>query len=405
MDEDTELENNSELTETENTGTDNDSGTGEENSSDSGNTETDIPESGNNTEGENPEPKKVYFSWNKSFNAETKSPPRRLPESVISDSIDQQKAAIANALGDIGISGVGGGGSDIDFNELKEEIITEVIERLRPSGHVYPDTSLYPEYIRPIISEYDNGARNPTDYIPREPDGDVKYALEYLDVSKFQNLSHMFDDYYNSSFSRNFAMTNPSVFANLDLSNWNVSNVKNMFKMFANNSFIKSLNLSGWDVRKVTNMNHMFRGYNSGSPFSLIENLNVSNWDVRNIVSMQDMFRYQRYLTELDLSTWDLSYVQYMGDMFHYCLGLTKLLWGGAVNSLPDKLNDSPTNVSLDLGSTILTPENAGLFFQSLSPKTTSNEVIIQMPSSAQGADISIATAKGYTIAGITQPS
>ena len=68
--------------------------------------------------------------------------------------------------------------------------------------------------------------------------------LNYIDTSKITGMMCLFE---NSDF-------------NGDISNWDVSNVKDMSYMFYNaNSF--NQDLSNWDVSNVTNMEYMF--YNS----------------------------------------------------------------------------------------------------------------------------------------------
>ena len=51
-----------------------------------------------------------------------------------------------------------------------------------------------------------------------------------------------------------------SKLTSLDLSNFNTSNVTNMYGMFHNCTSLVSLDLSNFDTSKVTNMVHMFDG-------------------------------------------------------------------------------------------------------------------------------------------------
>jgi surface protein len=59
----------------------------------------------------------------------------------------------------------------------------------------------------------------------------------------------------------------------------------------------------------------MFRGCRN------LKELDVSNWDTSNVTTMESMFdgRYYRYcgLTNLDVSNWDTSNVTNMEDMFY----------------------------------------------------------------------------------------
>ena len=51
---------------------------------------------------------------------------------------------------------------------------------------------------------------------------------------------------------------------------------------------------------------------------NLIE-LNLSDWDVSNVKNMEHLFSDCSSLTKLNLSGWDISNVRYMGSMFYNC--------------------------------------------------------------------------------------
>ena len=59
---------------------------------------------------------------------------------------------------------------------------------------------------------------------------------------------------------------------NNDISNWNVSNVTNMSRMFYNVPGFNS-DLSNWDVSNVTNMSQMFE-------VAVSFNSDISNWNI-----------------------------------------------------------------------------------------------------------------------------
>jgi surface protein len=60
----------------------------------------------------------------------------------------------------------------------------------------------------------------------------------------------------------------------------------------------------------------------------------ISNWDVSNVADMSRMFYNCTGLTSIDLSNWDISNVTNMENMFNACHVLTKLRMGGNPSSL-----------------------------------------------------------------------
>ena len=95
---------------------------------------------------------------------------------------------------------------------------------------------------------------------------------------------------------------------NADITNWDVSNVTNMSSMFAFSAFLGTGgDISGWNVGNVTNMSNMFR------EASAVDAL--QSWDVSNVTNMTGMFSLAANFDQ-DLSTWDVSNVTDMTNMF-----------------------------------------------------------------------------------------
>lgn len=131
-----------------------------------------------------------------------------------------------------------------------------------------------------------------------------------IDVSGVTNMSGMFKidtEKYTSSLTE------------LDVSSWNVSNVKDMSSMFTGTSSLTNLDVSNWDVSSVTDMSNMFTGASS------LTNLDVTNWDVSSVTNMSGMFAGTHALTELDVSKWDVSSVTNMSSMFTFAESLSEL--------------------------------------------------------------------------------
>ena len=129
----------------------------------------------------------------------------------------------------------------------------------------------------------------------------IKNILE-LDLSNF-NTSQVTDMQY--------MFYGMSSLVTLDLSNFNTSQVTDMQYMFHGMSNLTTLNLSSFDTSQVTNMNDMF----SHTPS--ITTLTLSNFDTSQVTDMQYMFYDMSSLVALDLSNFDTSQVTDMRYMFY----------------------------------------------------------------------------------------
>ena len=138
-------------------------------------------------------------------------------------------------------------------------------------------------------------------------------------------------------------------FLELDLSNFDTSNVTNMYYMFFDISNLTTLNLSSFDTSNVTNMRYMFSG------MSNLTTLNLSNFDTSQVTDMSYMFSYMFKLTSLDLSSFDTSKVTNMESMFYYMPNLTTLNLSNfdtfKVTDMNSMFYYTPKLTSLDLSS------------------------------------------------------
>ena len=129
--------------------------------------------------------------------------------------------------------------------------------------------------------------------------------LSNFDTSNVTNMRSMFNGMSNLT--------------TLNLSNFNTSQVTNMSLMFCGVSNLTSLNLSNFDTSKVTNMSFMFWG------ISNLTTLNLSSFDTSKVTRMDSMFSYMYSLTTINLSHFDTSNVTDMGNMFYGAYNLTNL--------------------------------------------------------------------------------
>ena len=193
-----------------------------------------------------------------------------------------------------------------DFNvKLKSlETATSKIEHFKKST-VAPATSMNAVNIEDEASDYEIKLwLDPTD----------KTAYYYAESEKvYLNVDSglMFYREYNEQKIKNIV--------ELDLSNFDTSQVTDMQFMFSGMSSLTTLDLSNFDTSQVTDMKYMFRDMSS------LTALNLSNFDTSRVTNMEVMFYGMSSLTSLDLSNFDTSQVKYMNYMFSYMSSLTTL--------------------------------------------------------------------------------
>ena len=107
----------------------------------------------------------------------------------------------------------------------------------------------------------------------------------------------------------------------IDISEWNVSNVKTMRNMFCYRNFLTSIgDISRWGVSSVEDMHQMFCYCEE------LKNIDVSNWNVSNVKTMEAMFAGCWKLTSIgDISNWDIRSLKTSMNMFNACKKLKTL--------------------------------------------------------------------------------
>ena len=117
---------------------------------------------------------------------------------------------------------------------------------------------------------------------------------------------------------------------NGDMSRWNVSNVKDMSKMFFG-CWEFNGDISQWDVSNVKNMDRMF-----SSCFEFDQD--ISGWDVSNVENMSGMFQNGERFNQ-DISGWDVSNVEHTSWMFYNCKRFNQDLSGWDVSKMSGELS------------------------------------------------------------------
>ena len=193
-----------------------------------------------------------------------------------------------------------------DFNEkLKDlETATNEIEHFKKSA-VAPTASINAINIDDEDSDYE---------IKLWLDPTSKTAYYYTEPEKV----YLNED-SSKMFNRESLEQKIENILELDLSNFDTSNVTDMSYMFYGMSNLTTLDLSNFDTSKVTDMHSMF------FDMANLTTLNLSNFDTSKVTDMQSMFYCMSNLTSLDLSNFDTSKVTDMQSMFYGMANLTTL--------------------------------------------------------------------------------
>ena len=157
---------------------------------------------------------------------------------------------------------------------------------------------------KPIDSEYKYHPQTKEELIKNIKDLLYKKEndLNCIDTSNITDMSFLF-------------LNINVIIDNIDVSNWDVSNVINMEGLF-NNCKKFNCDLSKWDVSNVKDMSYMF--YNCGN-----FDCDLSNWDVSNVTNMYTMFEGCSKFKGKGLDNWNVSNVENMYYMLYNCKSIT----------------------------------------------------------------------------------
>ena len=116
----------------------------------------------------------------------------------------------------------------------------------------------------------------------------------------------------DSFFNQNIGIFEKTKFKYIDISNWNVSNVKSMRYMFFKCKKLKSIgDISEWDMSKVEDMLGMFYDCEKF-------NQDLSGWNISKCTNMFCMFYGCKSFNQ-DLSDWEVPNVINRLYMFDKC--------------------------------------------------------------------------------------
>ena len=154
-----------------------------------------------------------------------------------------------------------------------------------------------------VVKSFDELRKIIKDRYDKLGEGTEQNPIDFNDI----DVSHL-DSFYNED----EGIFENTYFKYIDISSWDVSNMKSTSHMFYCCEELESVgDISKWDVSKVINMSFMF---SECKKF----NQDISNWDVSKVSNMSFMFCDCHCLNP-DLSDWDVSNVTDMWHMFYGC--------------------------------------------------------------------------------------
>ena len=93
--------------------------------------------------------------------------------------------------------------------------------------------------------------------------------------------------------------------------------IENIIEVMENAPKKRDVDLNCIDVSNITDMSSVFSTVNKTCKYKVYK-INVSTWDVSNVKTMKNMFTCCKYL-ETDISSWDTSNVEDMQGVFFGC--------------------------------------------------------------------------------------
>lgn len=120
--------------------------------------------------------------------------------------------------------------------------------------------------------------------------------------------------------STSYMFANCEKLESLNVSNWNMSSVKDISHMFENTTNLTSISgIDDWNVSNVADMSYLFS-------YSAINSLDITGWTTTSLTDMNSMFYNCTSLTDIaGLNTIDVSKVKNISNMFNSCRKLTTL--------------------------------------------------------------------------------
>ena len=278
----------------------------------------------------------------------------------------------------------------------------------------YPDNliAVYTANVSGVLPTFNSGYQ----YTVNETESNGIYTVELFSDDDFTSCSFngkaelLTVDYLkftNKATSMYQMFKNCSKLTNINLSNFDTSNVSSMYTAFQNCLILTTLDVSNFDTSKVTNMSYMFSGCKS------LTQLDVSNFDGSNVTNTSAMFYNCTGLTQLNASISNISKLTNISYMFGGCTALPQLDVSSLNTSKVTNITGfiTKTNalqdfiscvipLSFEADSTSLTHDSLMSIINNLATVTTTQTLTLGSTNLAKltAEEIAIATNKGWTV-------
>jgi surface protein len=218
---------------------------------------------------------------------------------------------------------------------------------------------------------------------------------------------------WNTSAATNFGemfRTCTSLIRIEGLENFNTSNVTNFVTMFGSSpvlfGHLAELNLNNWNTAKATSLAGMFTTNTS------LRRLKVNQWNTGLVTNLDNFVNGSSALINLDLSNWNLSACTTATNVFQNCFSIREINlpslsattnlgsnFTSSTNSLAKfSFPSGGINASINLTSCSFNAETLNTIYTNLSATGTGKTITVVGNYGAAESNISIATAKGWTV-------
>ena len=174
------------------------------------------------------------------------------------------------------------------------------------------------------------------------------WSLESLEGLQNWDLSSMIK--IAGTFQECRALTDDDVAV---LYNWDMTNVEDISWMFRGCTGLVNIDLSNWDTSNIKMFNSMFSSHDSHSGSMNLVSMGIENWDMSSAENLGYMFYGCGQITDMDLSNWDVSNVTNMYHLFADCFKMVNYNFSGwnteKVTSIDGIFNSNKALKSVDV--------------------------------------------------------